>query len=56
MTVQSSVEAVPQVGPNVNVLPQTVVALPPSSDDPASNVMRVRVNGVLITRQYDPTT
>lgn len=56
MTVQSSVSAVPQVATNVNVAPQTVVALPPSSDDPAANLMRVVVNGVTITRTYDPTT
>lgn len=35
---------------------QTVVALPPSSLDPAAGQMRVYIGGVLVIREYDPTT
>lgn len=36
------------------IAPSTVVALPPSDDDPAIDEMRVAVDGSLITRHYDP--
>jgi hypothetical protein len=35
------------------IAPQTVVALPPSDLDPAADEMRLRINGVEYTRQYD---
>ena len=56
MSRQTSLEAVPATTTNVNGPVQTAIALPPSSDDPATDKMRVRVNGIEITRQYDPTT
>jgi hypothetical protein len=37
------------------LVPQTVVALPPSDGDPAAGQMRVYVNGVLVIRNYDET-
>lgn len=38
----------------VNVSPRTVVAIPPSDIDPIWDEMRVVVQGVLISRAYDP--
>lgn len=40
----------------VNVAPRTVVALPPSEADPLTDEMRVLVQGVLISRAFDPGT
>lgn len=36
------------------VAPRTVVALPPSDIDPIWDEMRVLIQGVLISRAYDP--
>lgn len=33
---------------------QSVVAIPPSTDDPNDELMRVVVDGIEITRAYDP--
>lgn len=32
----------------------SVVAVPPSTDDPSADLMRVVIDGVEITRAYDP--
>jgi len=54
MTLTATFEAALHVQSSAYVSPQTVVVLPPSTLDPAADQMRVVVNGVQITRQYDP--
>lgn len=56
MSASSKLEATLATAPNVySIAAQTVVALPPSTLDPAANLMRVVINGVVLTRPYDPT-
>lgn len=54
MTVTARIAAKLDTAQATYVTPQTVVALPASSLDPAADKMRVRINGVEITREYDP--
>ena len=56
MTVQSKVSATYETAESAVIGPQTVLALPPSSDDPAPDRMRVVVNNIVTTRGYDPST
>jgi hypothetical protein len=55
VTVTSRVEAVVALRSDVvGAYPVYVVALPPSTDD-TPGMMRVDVNGIIITRPYDQT-
>ena len=56
MTVTSRlVASTATVANTYGLVPQTVVALPPSDLDLAEDEMRVYLGGVLTTRHFDPT-
>ncbi|MCA1569304.1 MAG: hypothetical protein LC798_03070 [Chloroflexi bacterium] len=57
MTVEPILIASPTTASGAyGLTPQTVVAIPPSSLDPWANQIRVRINGVEVSRPYDPAT
>ena len=55
MTISATIEADLATIPNIDgVSARTVVALPPSDADSVWDEMRIAINGVLISRAFDP--